>query len=177
MNRIIQITFLALTLVLVSGCKVETRPDNHVLRVSFSPAHFDDWGWAAATAMVFDFNDTYYSQTEVVDYHYYHYGYDDVSINDISLLLWEIGGIDSYITGTLSFREIRTHINSGNPILLHYGDYYNGQYMLLHGYDDNGYIYLHDPDYGTRIIHYEDLFLQEFYGLGNYWSSSLIILD
>ena len=177
MNQKIQIIFLALILALVSGCKVETRSDDHVLRVSFSPAYFDDWGWVAATAMVLDFHNTYYSQAEIVNYHYDHYGYDDVSIIDISLLLWELSGIDSRLAGTLSFREIRSHINSGNPILLHYGDYYNGHYVLLHGYDDNRHIYLHDPAYGTRVIHYDDLYLHELNGLGYYWSSSLIILD
>jgi len=175
MYKIIQVTFLTLTLALVSGCKVETQSDSNVLKISFSPSNHEHWSWPAATSMVFDFLNLDYSQDDIVDFHYYHYGDSDVSTNDISWLLWDLGGIDSHLTGTLSFREIRSHINSGNPVLLHYGDYYSGHYVLLHGYDDNGHIYLHDPNYGTRVIHYDDLFYQEFYDLGYFWASSLII--
>ncbi len=176
MYKTIQIAFLALTLVLVSGCKIDTQPETNVLRISFVSAKHDHWDWAAATKMIFKYNNIYYSQNDIIDYHEYRYGYGDVSIDKISWLLWDLGSIDSLLTGTLSFHEIRSNIDSGNPILLHYGNSYDGRYMLLHGYDDNGYVYLHAPYYGTRIIYYDDLFYRELRGLGYYWVSSLIIL-
>jgi hypothetical protein len=177
MNRIIQIFSLALIFSLVSGCNVETRSGGNVLRISFSPGSYEHGSWAAATAMVFDFHNIYVSQEDIVDFRYYYYGNGDVEISDISWLLWGLGGIDSRLTGTLSFQEIRFYIDSGNPILLQYGDYYNGHYSLLHGYDDRGHIYIHDPDYGTRVIHYDDLYFRKINGLEYYWESSLIILN
>lgn len=175
MHRTIQIVILSLTLAMTSGCNIENRSEDHVLRISFAPAYHEQWGWAAATTMVFDYYSFYYSQADLVDYHDYYYGYGSVSIDKISRLLRDLGGINSLVTGTLSFRDIRSHINSGNPILLHYGDYYSGHYVLLHGYDNNGYLYLHEPDYGTRVIHYDDLFTKQIYGQGVFWTSSLII--
>ncbi|MFT6029922.1 MAG: hypothetical protein ACI8O8_001663 [Oleiphilaceae bacterium] len=175
MNKTTQITLLSLIISLVSACTLETRSEDNILRISFTPSHQENWSWAATTAMIFNHHNTDYSQNDIIDYYDYHYGYDEVSINEISWLLWDLAGIDSYLTGTLSLREIQTHINSGQPILLFYGDDYNGRYVLLHGYDDNGYLYLHEPEFGTRVIHYNSLYSLSFNNLAYYWSSSLLI--
>ncbi len=166
---------LGFMLIMMSGCRVETHSENFVLDIHFIPAYEEQWGWAAATAMVFRHQGIYYHQADLVDYQYHYFGYRKPSINDISWLLWDLGGLDSYVTSTLTFGEIRSQLNQGKPILLQYGAYYSGHVLVLHGYDHQGHVYIHEPGYGTRVMHYDDLYYRYFQGSGRYWESSLIL--
>jgi len=167
---------LVLVVILVSGCRVETKNDDFILQIYFTPSHHENWSWAASTEMLFDYHGLYYSQADLVDFSDYYFSYSSPSIHDISWLFWDLGGIDSYVTGTLSFGEIKAQLKQGNPILLQYGSYYNGQYIVIHGYDYSGHVYIHEPGYGTRLVHYDDLFFHHFSGRGRYWESSLILV-
>jgi hypothetical protein len=189
MYRSIQILFIVVVVAFATGCRVETysdgysnhdadgSPDNYVLQISYQPVDSQYSGWAAVTAMLFDFHHMHYSQTDVVDFHYFLFGHDSASIDEINWLLWDLGDVDSAVTGTLSFDAIRAEINSGNPVLLQYGDYYEEHYMVLHGYDENGYVYLHDPAYGTRVVYYGDLYDRYFEGTQYHWVASLTLSD
>lgn len=164
-----------LIVILVSGCRVETKNDDVVLHLFFSPSHHESWNWAAATEMLFDYHEIYYSQADLVGLSDYYFDYTTPSINDISWMLWVLADMDSYVTGTLSFSEIKAQLNQGNPILLQYGSYYDGRYLVVHGYDHNGRVYIHEPGYGTRVVNYDDLYSRYFAGSHYYWESSLII--
>lgn len=177
MNSFNKAAILILLVIFVSGCRVETRDDDLVLQLYFSPSHHESWSWAASTEMLFDYHGIYYSQSELIDFSLDYFSYTSPSIYDISWLFWIVGGLDSYVTGTLSFAEIRTQLNLGNPILLQYGSYYNERHLVVHGYDRNGYVYIHEPVYGTRVIHYDDLFNRYLSGRDYYWESSLILID
>lgn len=177
MYRKNRITLLMLICIFVTGCRVETESRDFVLKVDFAPTYHDHPSWAAAAAMVFDYHDRYYTQTDLIDFSRYYFGYTHPSIDDIGWLFWDLIGLDSDVTGSLTFRDIRSQLNRGNPVLLQYGDYYRGHFLVLHGYDSNGHVYIHEPGYGTRIIHYDDLYYRTFHGEGHYWESSLILLD
>lgn len=174
----LKIAALSLLIIGLSGCHVETRhhPHDFSLEIYFTPTHQDHWGWAATTTTVFDYYGIYYTQADLVDFHYHHYHYSNPSIDDLSWILWDLGGIDSHVESTLSFSEIKHEIDLGNPIYLHYGGYYSGHFLLVYGYDHRGHVYLHDPGYGTRVVHYDELFYQYFHGAGHYWEASLITL-
>ena len=177
MLRTIHIIFLVLVAAIVSGCQVETYPSAHVLHIPFSLHSNDHSGWAASTKMVLHYRGLSYSQEEIIDYHQYYTHSRSATIDEISWLLWELGDIESVVTGTLSFAEIQSHIDLGEPVILQYGDYYDGHYVVLHGYDDDGYVYIHEPYFGTSVIHYEDLYHRYFHGKSQHWSSSLIVSD
>ncbi|MFT7186441.1 MAG: hypothetical protein ACI84K_001841 [Pseudohongiellaceae bacterium] len=177
MYRINKISLLILIFILVSGCRVETQTEDVVLHLSFATSQDEHRGWAAATAMVFNYRERYYSQAHLVEFSDNYFGYESPSIDDISWLFWELGGLDSYVTGPLMFGEIRSQLNEGNPILLQYGGYYGGHYLVLHGYDNQGNVYIHEPGYGTRVMHYDDLYYRFFHNEGHYWESSLILLN
>lgn len=171
-NRKILIIFLV---ILVSGCRVETKNDDLVLQIYFSPSHHENWSWAAATEMLFDYHGIYYSQADLVDLSNYYFAYNEPSIHDISWMFWALDGLDSYVTGTLSFGEIKAQLRQGNPILLQYGPYYKGRYLVVHGYDYSGHVYIHEPGYGTRLIQYDELLNRYFSGRNYYWEYSLIL--
>lgn len=178
MNKTICIALIPLILSLLTACTLETRTEENILRISFTPSYHENWDWVATTLMIFNYHQSaYYSQSDIVNYYDYHYGYDNVAINEVSWLLWDLAGIDSQLTGTLNVREIRTHINSGEPILLFYGTDYDGKYLLLHGYDDSGYVYLHEPGFGTRVVHYNSLHSLRINNHLYYWTASLLIYN
>ena len=176
MNNTIRIALVTIVLSLVSACSVETRTGENILRISFTPSYDEHRDWAATTLIIFNYHHMpNYSQNDIIDYYDYHYGYNDTSINEISWLLWDLAGIDSHVTGTLSLREIRSQINFGQPILLFFEGDYDGRYMLLHGYDDNGYVYLHEPGFGTRVVHHNSLSPLRINNRAHYWTASLLI--
>ena len=177
MYRINKIVLLVLIFILVSGCRVETHSEDFILNLSFTPSYDEYSDWAAATAMVFNYHDRNYSQAYLVEFSDNYFGYGSPSIDDIGWLFWALGGLDSYVTGTLSFGEIRSQINEGNPVLLQYGGYYSGHFLVLHGYDSEGNVFIHEPGYGTRLIRYDDLYYCFIHGAGHYWESSLLLLN
>lgn len=176
MSQIKKLTLLSLMVILLSGCHEQSHhTDDFSLEIYFTPSDHDDWGWSASTSMLFDYRGLSISQADLVDFHYYYSGYHTPSIDDIQWLLWDLGGLDSDITGTLTFSDIRFSLDEGSPLLLHYGDYFSGHFVVVYGYDHLGHIYIHDPDYGTRIIHYDDLYTLKFHGISHYWESTLIL--
>ncbi len=132
MYRFNKIALLGLFFIVVSGCHVESQSEDFVLQIDFMPSYDEHRNWAAATAMVFDYHDIYYTQADLIEFSYNYFGYNNPSIDDISWLFWDLGGIDSYVTGTLLFREIRSQLSKGNPILLQYGSYYSGHLLVIH---------------------------------------------
>jgi Peptidase_C39 like family len=164
-----------LMIVVISGCRVESHDDGFVLDVYYSPAHKEHAEWAAATSMLFNYHNVYYTQDELIYYQYHYANYDTPSLADISWFLFDLAGLDSYITGSLTFSEIRYNIDHGKPILLQYGGYYSGHILVLHGYDQQGYVYIHEQGYGVRVLHYDDLYYRYFHNAGYFWESSLVL--
>jgi len=175
MHRFNRSVFLVIVLILLSGCHVETHPDDFILKIDFTTSHHEYRGWAAATEMLLSYHDIYYSQEDLFDYRFHYSDYGTPSIYDVSWLLWDLAGLDSYVTGNLSFGEIKYQLHRGNPVLLQYGGYFSGNFLVLHGYDHLGHVYIHEPGYGTRIVHYDDLYYWFFHNVGQYWESSLIL--
>lgn len=174
MNFLNKKIVLLFAVILLAGCRVETRNDDLVLQIYFSPAYHESWSWAASTEMLFDYYGIYYSQADLVDASVDYFGYTNPSIDDISWLFWIIGGLDSHVTGTLSLNDIKAQLMQGHPVLLQYGSYFSGRFIVVHGYDNNHHLYIHEPGYGTRVIHYDELFNRRFYGKNYYWEASLI---
>lgn len=166
---------IMLVVILVSGCRVETRDDDFVLQIYFTPTYHEHGSWAAASEMIFDYHGIHYSQSDLFHWSADYFGYSEPSIYDISWMFWLLSDLDSEVAGILSFGDIKAELKRGNPILLQYGSYYGGQYIVVHGYDYSGHVHIHEPGYGTRVVHYDELFHRSFSGGDYYWDASLIV--
>jgi hypothetical protein len=174
MKRLTKVLVLLTLIFSLSACHVTTYPQRQILEIEFD-YHPQQSNWAAATKTIFEYHGFYYTQADLVDYHYRYVHSDIPSIDDISWILWDLAGIDSYVSSTLSRRDLTSEIDRGNPILIQYGAYYSGHYLVIYGYDSDGYYYIHEPGYGTRLLRYDDLDHHYFQGHGYYWESSLIL--
>lgn len=174
MKHISKIIMLICISTLISGCHVSSHPRSHILKIDFS-TYQEDRTWATATEAIFKHYGLYYSYTDLLDYQYVYLDSGTPTVDDIDWILWDLGWLDSYVTGTLSRSDISYQLQKGNPILLQYGDYYDSHYLLIYGYDGHNHVYIHEPGYGTHRVHYDDLYYHHFHGRGHYWESSLII--
>lgn len=166
---------IAITM-LISGCHITSQQGSYILEIETTPYRESDSSWARATEIILRHHQLYYSQQDLLDYQYVYLDTESTpTIDDISWLLWDLGGLDSYVSGTLSLIKIRSQLRQGSPVMLQYGPYYSGHYLVIYGYDDHDRVYIHEPGYGTRVIHYTDLYYQRFHGKGHYWESSLLI--
>lgn len=177
MLRLSKVISSLLMIAVISGCRVESHSDELVLDVYYTPAREEHWGWAAATAMLLSYHNISYSQTEIAYHQYDYFERNNPSLDDISWLLWGLADLDSYVTGTLTLSAIRSHIDRGTPILLQYGDYYSDHILVLYGYDQRGHVYIHEQGYGTRVLHYNDLYYHYFHNTGHYWESTLVLYN
>lgn len=176
MKTIFNTLSVFLMITLLSGCKVETQENGYILHLEYTYSSHQEH-WATTTLSIFNYYHIYYSYSELLDHQYSHHDYGSQNLFDISWILWDLGRIDSSVTGTLSESEIAYQIRIGNPILLQYGDNVDPHFLLIYGYDGYDRFYVHEPGFGTHVLRYSDLYVHFFYGSRHYWDASLVIDD
>ncbi len=177
MQNTIRLLLLTCSVFLLSACHEVEHSDREVLEISYQSPYNASYHWTASLNMIFAYYRFSYSQPDILDYYHYSTNTFDIYLHDIGWLLWELGDLDSDIIGTLTKAELYYELNQGKPVLLHYYDDFglNDKYIVIHGHDHHGHFYLHEPGYGTRLVHYNDLFSYSSNGKRFYWESSILI--
>ncbi len=174
-NGIIRLCLIA-TIIVLAGCRVTTTGnDYYVLDMQHSHSPSSYASWVSTTYTTLHYYGFPYSYTEILYEYEYYYGSLYPSLYDLSWLLWDLGGIESGITGALSFEELRLSINQGHPIWINYGSYNYGRLVMVYGYDKRGRVYVYEPGYGVRVMHYDSLRTWTVSGNVYYWEYSLLI--
>jgi len=177
-NWIIRFCLIA-SVIAVTGCRVTTdnTSDNHYvvldMRHAHPPSSYASWLSTTYTTLHYYGFPLSYAEIEYQYEHYYGSPYP--SIYDLSWLLWDLGGIESGIKGWLSLEELHLSINRGHPIWINYGSYVHGHLVMVYGYDSWGRVYVYEPGFGVRVIHYDSLSTRTVSGVVYYWEYSLLI--
>ena len=157
-----------------------------VLPTQFVPQSTQVWCWAAVTTEVLNYFGFAGDQCQIVSLTLS--GYTNNSfccpfviggpcfrtgqLFEIQQALSLIGGIASSVTGPLTFQQIRSEINAGDPIIAAYLGSFSGHVVVIFGYDDtSGEIYIHDPFYGQFVVPYASTFT---YNGSLIWSQSIV---
>lgn len=159
----------------VTGCRVTTDNNHFVLDMHYSHPPSPYAGWLSTTYTTLHYYGVPVSYAGIEYEYQYYYGSHYPSLQDLSWLLWDLGGIESGITGWLSLGELRLSIDRGHPVWINYGNYDHGHLLLVYGYDTWDRIYVYEPGFGVRVIHYDSLSTWTFSGVVHYWEYSLVI--
>lgn len=172
-NGIIRFCLIA-SIIAVSGCRVTTSDNQFVLDMHYSNPPTSHANWVSTTYTTLHYYGFPLSYAEIEYEYEYYYGSPYPSLYDLSWLLWDLGNIESGITGWLSLEELRLSINRGHPVWINYGSYNNGHLLMVYGYDIWGRVYVYEPGFGVRIIDYDSLSTRTVRGVVYYWEYSLL---
>ena len=165
---------LFLSVIAVTGCRVTNENHHFVLDMHYSHPPTSYAGWISTSYTTLQYYGVPVSYAEIKYEYEYYYGSHYPSLQDLRWLLWDLGGIDSRISGWLSLEELRLSINRGHPVWINYGTYDYGHLVMVYGYDNWGRVYVYEPGFGVRVIHYDSLRTRNVNGLIYYWEYSLI---
>ncbi len=70
----------------------------------------------------------------------------------------------------ITFQAVQSEINAGRPIIVAYRGSSAGHVVIIHGYDAQRNVYIHDPLYGSFVVPYGNSFS---YGGQFIWSDTI----
>lgn len=155
-------------------------PPRAVLDIPFRLSQSEGWTWAAISEMILRYKGVNTSQCEIQNSYY---SIDCCnrpadcrlmgSLRQIELDLLTLGKLESqHQFSPLTFQQIKVQIAQGNPVVASYERTGYLHAALIYGYNDAGYVLIHDPLTGSSTIPYNDALR---YGSGsNYleWTES-----
>lgn len=126
------------------------------LAVPFVAQQTPVWCWAAVSEMVIRYYRGSVTQCQILSGWY---GRDCCSfpsscqttapLHIIQQTLHAHGVGSLYVPRPLSFQEVATEIDLGRPIIIAYRGSFVGHVVVLYGYEPGGFVFIHDPFYGT----------------------------
>ncbi len=188
MKRIIHLTrlcVLALMGLLVIGCDDFSTPTEpgppgggNVLAVPFVAQQTNVWCWAAVSEMILRYYGNPVAQCQILSAWYQgdcctfaSACRTTASIAGIQQTLSAYGVGSAYLPRAMSFGELSAELDAGRPIILAYRGSFTGHVVVMYGYDPDGFVYIHDPFYGTfQLLPYGSSFS---YGGQLSWSETI----
>jgi len=181
-KRSLFVVLLGLTLAL-SSCSdtlSPTEPDSpgegRVLNVFLARQQTDVWCWAAVSEMVLGYYGRPVAQCQILSAWYQAdcctfalSCRTTAPLQVIQQTLFAGGGLRSEITGPLSFPALAAEIDAGRPVIAAYRGV-SGHVVVMYGYDPNGFVYIHDPLYGSHRVPYGTTF--SYFGQ-LFWSETI----
>ncbi|MGD2067570.1 MAG: C39 family peptidase [Gemmatimonadota bacterium] len=149
-----------------------------VLSVPYRAQQTQVWCWAATSEMVLAYYDVNIPQCEILSAWMQTNCcvVNPVCERTASLQVMQgtlnyFGGLESYISGALTFDQVRTEIDAGRPLILAYSNSFAAHVVVLYGYDPrNASVYVHDPYFGSFNPPYGSSFN---YGGTMYWYQTI----
>lgn len=84
----------------------------------------------------------------------------------------QLGGVSAQVVNSaLTYQEVVQEISANHPIIIAYQGSFAGHVVVLHGFDSQSNVYIHDPMYGTFVVPYA---VSGLYNGAAYWSQSII---
>ncbi len=149
-----------------------------VLSVSLARQQTDVWCWAAVSEMVLRYYGQQVAQCQILSGWYRGdccafpgLCRTTAPIAVIQETLFAFGVGSSYLPRALTFEELAFELDAGRPIIIAYRGSFAGHVVVLYGYDPDGFVYIHDPFFGTfRRVSYGNSFS---YNGQLFWSETL----
>ena len=130
---------------------------SRVLPVSFVPQQTGVWCWAAVSEMVLRYYGvgvfqcqilSGWAQTDCCNFPGFCLTTASIPVIRQTLAFYGVGS--TYAAGPLTFAQVAAEIDARRPIIIAYRGYARtGHVVVLYGYDADGFVYIHDPLYGT----------------------------
>lgn len=131
-----------------------------VLNVFPTRQQTDVWCWAAVSEMVLGYYGRPIEQCQILT------GWFQADccrlflacrttapLQVIQQTLLAVGGLRSDVTGPLTFQALAAEIDAGRPVIAAYAGT-AGHVVVMYGYEPNGFVYIHDPLFGSFKVPY-----------------------
>ncbi len=157
----------------------ESAGEAVVLSVPYVGQQTEVWCWAAVSEMVLRYYGRPVAQCQILSSWYRgdccafpSLCLTTASIPVIRETMFQFGGVGSaYLPRAMTFAELSSEINAGRPLIIAYRGSFSGHVVVLYGYDPEGFVYLHDPYFGTfRRVPYGQSFS---YGGQLFWAETI----